>query len=81
MLECSPDDVYLAGSPRHTPQLLAHARPHQNSKTHSAKRADRGFLHGWLCDAKRHPKPFTMHEHDVIAGAVATHDVAVVFDI
>ena len=22
-----------------------------------------------------------MHEHDVIAGAVATHDVAVVFDL
>lgn len=22
--------------------------------------ADRGFLHGWLCDAKRHPKPFTI---------------------
>jgi hypothetical protein len=27
---------------------------------HSPAHTDRGFLHGWLCDAKRHLKPFTI---------------------
>jgi hypothetical protein len=59
-LERSPDAVHLQGWPRHMPPLLAPNRPHQIGKPHSAAHADRGFLHGWLCDAKRHPKPFTI---------------------
>lgn len=56
----SLDDIHLDNAPRHMPRFPASIRPIQNGKPHSAAHADRGFLHGWLCDAKRHPKPFTV---------------------
>ena len=49
-----------AESERHEQRRTPSVRPRQNGKPHSAVHADRGFLHGWLCDAKRHPKPFTI---------------------
>ena len=52
-------DVQQAGAPRHMPPPAAGPRSRQIRKPHSPVHADRGFLHGWLCDAERHPKPFT----------------------
>lgn len=54
------DDVQQAGAPRHMPPPAAGLRSRQIRKPHSPVHADRGFLHGWLCDAERHPKPFTL---------------------
>src|SRR5690606_11128595 len=58
--EASPSGDYPAESERHEQRRTPSVRPRQNGKPHSAVHADRGFLHGWLCDAKRHPKPFTI---------------------
>ena len=59
-LNCCPDDVQQAGAPRYMRPPAAEPQSRQIRKPHSPVHADRGFLHGWLCDAKRHPKPFTI---------------------
>ena len=43
--------IRQAGLQRHMPRRTAGLQSRQNGKPHSPALADRGFLHGWLCDA------------------------------